>query len=91
LLILALFLFWFLFYYRRTYDVIKVGHGDEIIGKDRVRRKSEYTFTLAGGPSGKVSYRIGEDGDWIILKPNAQGEYTVPKGVVTDTLMIEHR
>ena len=91
LLILLALLIWYLFFYRRTYDVIKVGHSAEIEGKDRVRRKSEYSFTLVGGASGTVSYRIGEDGQWVVLTPNADGVYTVPKGVITDTLTIEHR
>jgi hypothetical protein len=92
LLLIALFLWWFLFYYRRTYDVIKVAHSVEIIGKDRVRRKRSYTFTVVGGPPIPVSYRIGEDGQWIVLLPNpANGEYTIPRGIITDDVTIEVR
>ena len=91
LLILAAFLFWFLVYYRRAYDVIKVSHHVHIIGKDRVRRKSAYTFTIHGTHPGTVSYKIGEEGHWKVIHPNEKGEHTIPKGEITDHVTIEHR
>ena len=91
LLVLAGILFWFLFFYRRTYEVIKVGHSAEVIGKDRVRRKAAYTFAIAvEGYDGVVSYRVGENGEWKTLTPDAKGGYIIPKGEITDNVTIEH-
>ena len=91
LLIVAGFLFWFVFFYRRSYDVIKVAHNAAIAGKERARRKSEYTFSLVGGAYGAVSYKVGEEGQWKNVLPNEGGEYTIPKGEITDTVTIELR
>ncbi|MCL2145723.1 MAG: hypothetical protein FWH45_00870, partial [Methanomassiliicoccaceae archaeon] len=95
LLILAAgFLIWFLFFYRRTYEVIKVVKAESkaaIIGKERARRKRPYCFTIEGGSYGKVSYRVGEDGHWKDLIPDENGEYVIPKEDVIDRLVIEHR
>ena len=90
LLVLAGFLFWFLVFYRRTYDVIKITSSVEIDGKDRARRKKAYRFTIKGGYSGTVSYKIGE-GEWKVLVSNEKGEYTIPRGEITDTVTIEAR
>jgi len=90
LLILAGLLIWFLFFYRRTVEVIKVAYSATIIGKDRVRRKKAYPFTIEG-ESGTVSYRIGEDGGWKMLQPDAEGNYLIPKGEITETVTIECR
>jgi hypothetical protein len=84
-------LFWFLFFYRRMYDVIKVTHSLAIIGKDRVRRKAAYTFTIEGAQAGTVSYRVGEDGQWKAISSGADGEYVIPKGEITDAVTIEYR
>ncbi|MCL2148731.1 MAG: hypothetical protein FWH47_05275, partial [Methanomassiliicoccaceae archaeon] len=89
LLAVAGLLIWFLFFYRRSYDVIKVQSSANIIGKDRVRRRTAYEFTVDG--SGNVSYRVGEDGEWKPLSAGEDGGYTVPRGDVTDTLTIEVR
>jgi len=92
LLILIGLLIWFLLFYRRYYDVIKVsGSNVNIIGDEKVRRKSEYRFSIDGVFSGKVSYRVGEDGQWKTLLPNTGGEYTIPKGEITDNVTIEVR
>jgi hypothetical protein len=91
LLILVALLLWFLLFYRRYYDVVKVSsQGVTIIGDDRVHRKSKYVFKIEGVFIGKVSYRIGEDGQWKLLIP-ASDEYTIPKGEITDTVTIEVR
>jgi len=89
LLILVGLLMWFLFFYRRYYDVIKTGNSLAIIGRDSVHRKSEYRFTIGNGSSGTVSYRIGEDGTWVTILPDANGEYVVPRGKITDDVTIE--
>ena len=91
LLIIAGFLLWFIFYYRRSYEVIKVESGPAIVGKDRARRKRAYTFLIEGSPSGTVSYRVGEDGERKPLSPNEKGEYVIPGRDVIDKLTIEHR
>jgi len=91
LLIIAAFLFWFLFFRRRTYEVIKVASLVEMTGKERVRRKRAYRFTIKGGYSGTVSYKVGEEGLWKVLVPNADGEYVIPKGEITDAVVIEAR
>ncbi|MCL2295830.1 MAG: carboxypeptidase-like regulatory domain-containing protein, partial [Methanomassiliicoccaceae archaeon] len=90
LALLVGFLIWFLIY-RGYCDVVKVGYSTEIVGKDRVRRRSEYRFFVAGGFSGAVSYRVGEDGSWKVLYPMPNGEYAIPKGEITDTVTIECR
>jgi len=91
LLIVAFLLIWFIFFYRRYYDVFKTGNSSAIIGRDSVHRKSEYRFTVGKGSSGKVSYRIGEDGQWNTVLPDASGEYMIPRGVITDNVTIELR
>ena len=90
LLILLIFLIWFLFFYKRRYNVVKVSSSAVIVGKDKVRRKSAYRFSIEGG-TGTVSYRIGEDGAWKTLIPGPSGDYLIPKGEITDTLIIECR
>ncbi|MCL2295917.1 MAG: hypothetical protein FWC29_02405, partial [Methanomassiliicoccaceae archaeon] len=90
LLVLIGLLIWFLFY-RRRYDVIKVSSSASIIGKDRVRRKAKYIFTVEGGYAGTISYRIGEDGQWKILTSGPDGQYIIPKEDVVDTITIEVR
>jgi len=91
LLLIAGFLVWFFLYYRKTYDVIKIESAIAIIGKDKVRRKSEYTFKVEGSPSGTISYRVGEAGQWKAPFVNPSGEYVIPKGEITDTVTIEDR
>jgi len=91
LLILAGLIFWFLFYYKRMYEVIKAGHSAEIIGKERARRKKEYAFSVAKGATGKASYKVGENGVWKTATPNGNGEYVIPKDEVTDAITIEMR
>jgi hypothetical protein len=91
LVLLAGLLIWFFWFHRGYCNVVKVGYSTEIVGKDRARRKSEYTFSLASGLSGTVSYRVGEDGTWKVLHPTPNGEYTIPKGEITDTVTIECR
>jgi len=76
--------------FRREYDVIKLVSSAQIIGEDRVRRKREYAFTIEGGPSGTVSYRITRDGEWKEILPNADGTYVIPKGEVVGELTIKH-
>ena len=89
-LILATLLLWLVLYKRRTYEVVKVGHSAEIVGKDRARRKKAYRFTIAGGTPGTVFYRVG-DGQWKDIIPSANGEYVIPKEDVIDNLAIEQR
>jgi len=91
ILILTGFILWFLFYHRKTYDVIKVARDVNIVGKDRVRRKRSYSFAIEGGPPGAVSYKVGEDGEWKMLIPDADGVYTIPKGEITEDVTIEQR
>jgi hypothetical protein len=91
LIAIAATLIWYLLFYRRYYDVIKVAYSVEITGKDRARRKHEYRFSINGEFSGTVSYRVGEDGEWKVLLPMPDGEYAIPKGDVLDDLTIEVR
>jgi uncharacterized membrane protein YqiK len=91
LLIIAGLILWFLLFYKRMYEVIKVGHSAAIIGKDKARRKKAYTFTIKGGYLGTVSYKVGENGMWKALHPDANGMYTIPKGEVVDKVTIEQR
>jgi hypothetical protein len=82
---------WFILFYRRYYDVIKVSpESIEIIGDDRVHRKNEYTFKI-NGLVGKVSYRVGDDDDtpWKPIFPNSEGVYIIPKGEIVDDVTIE--
>jgi len=89
LIILLILILWFILFGRRSYDVIKVGGSANIIGDDRVRRKKEYTFTVKG--SGKVSYRVGEDGQWKALSPDSNGKYVIPKKETIGNITIEVR
>ncbi|MCL2032057.1 MAG: hypothetical protein FWG96_02120, partial [Methanomassiliicoccaceae archaeon] len=91
IVLLAAGLLIFVIFYRRSYDVIKVGHSEAIIGKDKARRKKAYRFSIEGAPSGTVSYRVGEDGMWKTITPDSGGEYVIPKEDVIDKLTIEHR
>ena len=91
LLLLVGFLIWFFLYYRRRYDVIKVAHNVNIVGKDRVRRKGSYSFTIDGAFSGTVSYKIGEEGTWKPITPGNDGVFTIPRGEITDDVTIEVR
>jgi len=34
---------------------------------------------------------VGEEGQWKNVLPNEGGEYTIPKGEITDTVTIELR
>jgi hypothetical protein len=88
LLIIGGLLLWFLFF-RRTYAVVRVG-GVQIIGKDKVRRKAAYRFSVEGG-AGAVSYRVGENGASKTLLPDADGEYVIPRGEITESVTIESR
>lgn len=89
LILLALLLIVF-FLYRRSYEVIKVSSGAEIIGKDKARRKKVYTFSVDGG-SGTVMYRVGEDGQWKSILQNGDGNFEIPKDEVIDKITIEVR
>ena len=87
LLVVAAALTWFILFNRKwVYDIVKV---NSVIGEDTVRRKKAYTFGVAGG--GNVAYRIGENGEWKSLSPDVDGEYTIPKGEITDSVTIEKR
>jgi len=88
LLIVAALLLWPVLYKRSTYEVVKIGHSVEIVGKDRARRKKAYRFTIAGGIPGTMFYRVG-DGQWKDISPGVNGEYVIPKEDVTDDLEIE--
>ncbi|MCL1978682.1 MAG: hypothetical protein FWG60_00775, partial [Methanomassiliicoccaceae archaeon] len=87
---LAGILLWLIFFYRKRYDVLVQGDSS-IVGKDKVRRKSAYAFTLADGYSGAVSYCIGEGGQWKMLSPDADGNYVIPRGEATDDIYLEKR
>ncbi|MDR0309359.1 MAG: hypothetical protein LBH88_01180, partial [Candidatus Methanoplasma sp.] len=87
IVLLSALLFWFFAFFRRTYEVIKVT--GNVIGKDRAHRKRAYNFEAEG--TGTVSYKVGEDGRWKTLMPNADGSYTIPRGDVVDKLTIEVR
>jgi hypothetical protein len=88
--LLLLLLLLFLLFYRKKYDVIKV-EGANIIGDEKVRRKSKYTFIIEGGYAGLVVYRIGDEGEWLPLVPNENGEYIIPRGQITGNVTIECR
>ncbi|MCL2149310.1 MAG: hypothetical protein FWH47_08250, partial [Methanomassiliicoccaceae archaeon] len=89
LLLAAGLLIWFLFFWRRSYEVVKVQSSANIIGKDRARRRSRYEFEVEG--PGSVSYRVGEDGPWKPLSPGPDGGYAIPREDVIDKLTIEAR
>ena len=89
LLFIAGFLLLLILFYRRRYEVIKAEGPVSIIGKDKAHRKSAYRFSAEG--AGLVSYRIGESGTWKTLSPDADGEYMIPKGEITDNVTIECR
>lgn len=88
-LLAALFLWFFIIPYRRSYEIIKISSTSDIIGKDKARRKKPYSFTVNG--PGAVSYRVGEEGRWITIYPNEEGEYVIPKEDVIDKITIEVR
>jgi hypothetical protein len=84
-------LLWFLLFYRRYYDVLKVTPPSvTIVGDDRVHRKNEYRFTV-NGHTGKMAYRIGNDDDtkWKTIVADANGEYVIPKGEIVDDVYIQ--
>ncbi|MCL2333629.1 MAG: hypothetical protein FWC52_02425 [Candidatus Methanoplasma sp.] len=87
LLILAVLLIWFFLFYRRYYDVIKVGTSATIVGKDRAHRKSRYSFKVEGTYS-EVSYTIGEEGEKRIIRQTPNGDFSIPKREITDTVTI---
>ena len=83
---------WYLFFRRRYYDVVKINSVSvRIIGSDKVRRKSEYRFSVEGVSSGMVSYRIGEGGQWKTLKPDMKGGYVISGKEVISKITIELR
>jgi hypothetical protein len=91
LLIIIGLILWFLLFYRRYYDVIKVSPENvTIVGDNRVHRKNEYRFTVQGSHSGKISYRVGKDENipWKTITPNDNGEYIIPKGEITDNVTV---
>ena len=88
LFIAALLILFILF--RKRYDVVKKDSISKIIGKDKARRKKAYTFTIDGGPTGTVSYRVAKDGEWKVLHPNPDGSYVIPKGEIIDVVTIKH-
>jgi hypothetical protein len=81
-------LLWFILFGRKRYDVIKVETSAAIVGKDKVRRKSAYHFSIENG-KGTVTYRIGEYGTLKTILPGSNGEYVIPKGEITDTVTVE--
>ena len=88
IVLIALLLLWFIFFYRRYYDVY-IQESSLIDGKDRVHRKSPYTFTMKEGYSGAVAYRIKEDGEWKQVYPDENGKYTIPRGEVIGDIYLE--
>ncbi|MCL2890782.1 MAG: hypothetical protein FWF40_02685, partial [Methanomassiliicoccaceae archaeon] len=90
LILLAGLFFWFILFYRRYYDVIKPDVAiATVVGKNRVHRKNEYEFTIPGGFSGTVSYRVGEDGVWKTIRPGEEGMFIIPEGEIIDDVTIE--
>jgi len=88
LLVLLGSLFWFLFYYRRYYEV-HIRKSSGMVGPDRIRRKKAYVFTAEGGYTGPAVYRIKEDGHWKMVNMNESGEYVIPKKEVVGNIYIE--
>jgi hypothetical protein len=87
LLIVSGILLWFIFY--RRYYKVYIGEYSHIIGNDIVHRKSDYSFTVEGGFSSAIYYRIGEDGQWVQLFPDEDGTYTIPGKEVRDDIYLE--
>ena len=87
LLLIAGLLLLLILFRRRKYDVVKAEGPASVIGEDKVRRKSAYSFLVEGG-AGSVSYRIGGSETWKTLSPDADGEYLIPKGEITDNVTI---
>ncbi|MDR2698615.1 MAG: carbohydrate-binding domain-containing protein [Candidatus Methanoplasma sp.] len=86
----AAFFFLWAFFFRRKYDVTIVS-SVPITGKDKARRKRAYVFSVDGGTSGTISYRVGEEGKWKVITPGPDGRYVIPGKEVVDDMMIEHR
>ena len=89
LTILAMGYWWWIAAARgREIIVTKVYADDAMIyGDDTASWKTEYTFFVSG--SGKVNYRVGEEGVWKPLEANEGGEYTIPREDVTDHMTVE--
>ncbi|MCL1811733.1 MAG: hypothetical protein FWG41_05920 [Methanomassiliicoccaceae archaeon] len=68
---------WFIFFHRRFYDVHKQG-SSPLRGGGKTLRNVEYPFSVAGGYSGAVSYRVGEKGQWKLAFPDEYGVYLIP-------------
>lgn len=90
LIVLVGLLLWFIFFYRR-YVEVHIHESGGIEGAERVHRKSPYTFTMKDGYRGAASYRIGEDGDWKQVFPDAEGRYLIPRGETVDDIYLERR
>ncbi|MDR0309649.1 MAG: hypothetical protein LBH88_02685, partial [Candidatus Methanoplasma sp.] len=76
---------------RYVYYGVFVQAFSSIAGKDKAQRGSAYTFTVEGGYSGAVSYRIGDGGEWKLVFRNDDGSYVIPGGEVTDNIYLETR
>ncbi|MDR0508556.1 MAG: hypothetical protein LBG63_01840, partial [Candidatus Methanoplasma sp.] len=80
-----------IFFFGKSYDVIKASYSADIIGRDRARNKKDYRFSVEEGFLGTVLYRVGKDGKWKILLPTKNGDYVIPKDEVVDEFIIETR
>ena|GEM_PF-5828971 len=89
LLLVISFLLWYVFWYRKRYDVYVLGK-TVIAGEQRARRKKEYRFTVEEG-NPNVYYCVGEEDPWKLLYPDEDGIYTIPKGEVVNTVYMETR
>ena len=60
-------------FFRRPYGIVNTAPATaKTAGDDKVRRKKARSFRTEGG-AGKVSRRIGEEGVWNTILPNAAG------------------
>jgi len=75
--------------FRRRYVQVYIDDSAGIEGADRVHKKSPYTFSMRDGYLGAVFYRIGEDGQWKQVLPDANGKYTIPRKETTDDVYLE--
>lgn len=87
LILLAILFIILIFFFRRSYEVVKLPP-ETISGKDKARRKKPYEFTVEG-KTGHVFYRIGDDGHWKSLLPDEEGKFVVPEDDVVDKITID--
>ncbi|MCL2786218.1 MAG: hypothetical protein FWD81_03220, partial [Methanomassiliicoccaceae archaeon] len=79
---------WFAAMSRSAFSVTMIhAHNATIYGRNKAFRETAYKFRSSG--TGKMKYRVGDEGGWKFIESNWRGEYTIPKEDVTGNLTIE--